>query len=49
MEGGIDSSHVSFLHSGDINRDPLHKGTDGSKYARNTSTTFDIHESDAGL
>lgn len=49
MEGGIDSSHVSFLHSGDINRDPLHRGTQGSKYARNTSTTFDIHESAAGL
>ncbi|HEY4201945.1 MAG TPA: Rieske 2Fe-2S domain-containing protein [Devosiaceae bacterium] len=49
MEGGIDSSHVSFLHSGDLNRDPLHKGTDGSKYARSTSTTFDIHESAAGL
>jgi phenylpropionate dioxygenase-like ring-hydroxylating dioxygenase large terminal subunit len=49
MEGGIDSSHVSFLHSGDLNRDPLHRGTDGSKYARSTNTTFDIHESDAGL
>jgi phthalate 4,5-dioxygenase len=49
MEGGIDSSHVSFLHSGDLNRDPLHRGTEGSKYARSTSTTFDIHESDAGL
>jgi phenylpropionate dioxygenase-like ring-hydroxylating dioxygenase large terminal subunit len=49
MEGGIDSSHVSFLHSGDLNRDPLHRGTDGSKYARSTSTTFDIHESAAGL
>ena len=49
MEGGIDSSHVSFLHSGDLNRDPLHRGTDGSKYARSTSTTFDIHESTAGL
>lgn len=49
MEGGIDSSHVSFLHSGDLSRDPLHRGTDGSKYARSTSTTFDIHESDVGL
>lgn len=49
MEGGIDSSHVSFLHSGDISRDPLHKGTDGAKYARSTNTTFDIHESAAGL
>jgi phenylpropionate dioxygenase-like ring-hydroxylating dioxygenase large terminal subunit len=49
MEGGIDSSHVSFLHSGDLNRDPLHRGTDGAKYARSTSTTFDIHESAVGL
>jgi phthalate 4,5-dioxygenase oxygenase subunit len=49
MEGGIDSSHVSFLHSGDISRDPLHRGTAGAKYARSTNTTFDIHESDAGL
>lgn len=49
MDGGIDSSHVSFLHSGDIDRDPLHKGTDGAKYARSTNTTFDIHESPGGL
>lgn len=49
MEGGIDSSHVSFLHSGDLNRDPLHKGTDGAKFARSTNTTFDIHESCGGL
>ena len=49
MEGGIDSSHVSFLHSGDISRDPLHKGTKGAKYARSTNTTFDIHEAMGGL
>ena len=49
MEGGIDSSHVSFLHSGEINSDPLHKGTQGAKYARSTNTTFDIHQSPAGL
>lgn len=49
MEGGIDSSHVSFLHSGEINSDPLHRGTEGAKYARSTNTTFDIHQSPAGL
>lgn len=49
MEGGIDSSHVSFLHSGDLDRDPMHKGTAGSKYARNTNTTFDVMESAGGL
>ena len=27
LEGGIDSSHVSFLHSGELNRDPLFKGS----------------------
>ncbi len=26
LEGGIDSSHVSFLHRGDLNTDPLFKG-----------------------
>jgi phthalate 4,5-dioxygenase oxygenase subunit len=26
MEGGIDSSHVSFLHRGDLDSDPLFKG-----------------------
>ena len=32
MEGGIDSSHVSFLHSGDMHRDPLHRNTKGAHY-----------------
>src|ERR1700693_2839827 len=27
MEGGLDSSHVSFLHSGELHTDPLHRGT----------------------
>ena len=33
MEGGIDSSHVSFLHGGSLKSDPLFVG------ARATSTT----------
>ena len=40
MEGGIDFSHVSFLHSGDLNSDPLHKNTAGAKYARSTNTVL---------
>ena len=32
MEGGIDSSHVSFLHRDNINKDPLFKGAKGNKY-----------------
>src|SRR5579864_8511367 len=30
MEGGIDSSHVSFLHRGDLGSDPLFKGAKGN-------------------
>ena len=32
MEGGIDSSHVSFLHRGDLDSDPLFKGAKGNEY-----------------
>jgi len=32
MEGGIDSSHVSFLHRGDLHSDPLFKGAKGNEY-----------------
>ena len=49
MEGGIDSSHVSFLHRGDLNSDPLHKNTAGAKYTRSTNTVFDILELPGGL
>ncbi|MBL8377939.1 MAG: aromatic ring-hydroxylating dioxygenase subunit alpha [Burkholderiales bacterium] len=32
MEGGIDSSHVSFLHAGALKRDPLFTGSRGNLY-----------------
>ena len=32
MEGGIDSSHVSWLHGGDMHTDPLHRSTKGAHY-----------------
>jgi phthalate 4,5-dioxygenase oxygenase subunit len=49
MEGGIDSSHVSFLHRGELDTDPLHRNTAGAKYARSTNTTFDVVDSRGGL
>lgn len=49
MEGGIDSSHVSFLHSGELDRDPLHKGTRGAKFQRDRMPKFEIVESAGGL
>lgn len=49
MEGGIDGSHVSFLHSGELHTDPLHKGTKGAQYQQDTAPKLEIMESDGGL
>ncbi len=49
LEGGIDSSHVSFLHSGELDTDPLHRNTQGAKYARSKKTTFDMLDVPGGL
>ncbi|MBH97804.1 MAG: (2Fe-2S)-binding protein [Rhodospirillaceae bacterium] len=50
MEGGIDSSHVSFLHSGALNTDPLFKGSKGNKYNfGDLRPVFDVSESTGGL
>jgi phenylpropionate dioxygenase-like ring-hydroxylating dioxygenase large terminal subunit len=32
LEGGIDSSHVSWLHGQNLNSDPLFAGSKGNKY-----------------
>ena len=49
MEGGIDSSHVSFLHSGDLHSDPLHKSTKGAVYQGDQRPKFEVIESPGGL
>ncbi|MBM3817583.1 MAG: aromatic ring-hydroxylating dioxygenase subunit alpha [Acidimicrobiia bacterium] len=50
MEGGIDSSHVSFLHRGSLNTDPLFKGTRGNRYnLSDLSPVFEVVESAGGL
>jgi len=49
IEGGIDSSHVSFLHRGDMNSDPFHRNTGGARMVKSTKTTFDILDSPGGL
>ena len=50
MEGGIDSSHVSWLHRGDLNNDPLFKGAKGNQYNLNDSRpVFEVVESPGGL
>jgi phthalate 4,5-dioxygenase len=50
LEGGIDSSHVAWLHSGGLKSDPLFKGTMGNKYSMNDLRPFfEVAEHDGGL
>ena len=50
LEGGIDSSHVSFLHSGLLDSDPLFKGSRGNKYNfADTRPVFEVVENAGGL
>lgn len=50
MEGGIDSSHVSFTHRYGIEDDPMHAGTAGLEYIRaDGHPRFEVAESDGGL
>lgn len=49
MEGGIDSAHVSFLHSGELHTDKLHAGTKGAQYQRDRMPKFEVVDSSGGL
>ncbi len=51
IEGGIDSSHVSFLHSGALNRDPLFKeGKRANTYnLSDRMPYFEVVEYEGGL
>jgi len=50
MEGGIDSSHVSWLHSGNLNSDPLFKGARGNQYNMSDKRpVFEVVDSEGGL
>ena len=50
MEGGIDSSHVSWLHRGNLNTDPLFKGAKANQYNLNDSRpVFEVAETEGGL
>ena len=50
MEGGIDSSHVSWLHGSSLNRDPLFQGSKGNQYnLGDARPVFEVVESPGGL
>ena len=50
LEGGIDSSHVPFLHSGALESDPLFKGAKGNQYnLSDKKPVFEVVPADGGL
>jgi len=50
LEGGIDSSHVSWLHAGGLKSDPLFKGTKGNEYnVGDLKPFFEVAEADGAL
>jgi hypothetical protein len=50
LEGGIDSSHVSFLHGAALKQDPLFVGSKGNEYnERDRMPEFDVVDFPGGL
>jgi len=50
MEGGIDSSHVTFLHGAMLHTDPMFRGAKGNVYnERDRMPHFEVVEWDGGL
>jgi len=50
LEGGIDSSHVSFIHRFNLASDPMHSRSQGNKYlASDSRPKFETAHSDGGL
>ena len=50
MEGGIDSSHVSFLHGAALKRDPLFAGAKGNVYnEQDRMPVFEVAPFEGGL
>jgi len=50
FEGGIDSSHVSWLHSDGLKNDPLFRGAKGNEYnLADFRPSFEVVDSDGGL
>lgn len=50
MEGGIDTSHVSFVHKFEVDQDPFHQGAKANEYIKEDgNVTFEIERHDGGL
>ncbi|KWF32963.1 (2Fe-2S)-binding protein [Burkholderia diffusa] len=50
MEGGIDTSHVSYVHRYEVDEDPLHQGTKALDYIKaDGNVIFEIEKQSFGL
>ncbi|MGE4338171.1 MAG: Rieske 2Fe-2S domain-containing protein [Pigmentiphaga sp.] len=50
MEGGIDTSHVSFVHRYEVDTDPMHQGCKALDYIKaDGNVVFEIEQTDFGL
>jgi len=50
MEGGIDTSHVSYVHRYEVDDDPMHQGTKALDYIKaDGNVIFEIEKQDFGL
>ncbi|WP_076999295.1 Rieske 2Fe-2S domain-containing protein [Variovorax sp. KK3] len=50
MEGGIDTSHVSYVHRYEVDTDPMHQGTKANDYIKaDGNVIFDIEKNPFGL
>jgi phthalate 4,5-dioxygenase oxygenase subunit len=50
MEGGIDTSHVSYVHRYEVDDDPMHQGTKANDYIKaDGNVIFEIEKAPFGL
>jgi len=49
MEGGIDGAHVSWLHKGSLDNEPMRKNSKGAQFQRDAKPDISIQDSPAGI
>jgi nitrite reductase/ring-hydroxylating ferredoxin subunit len=50
MEGGIDTTHASWVHRFELDKDPMHRHAEANKYIKaDRNAVFDLEESSHGL
>jgi phthalate 4,5-dioxygenase len=49
MEGGIDGAHVSWLHSGALDHEPMRAGSKGAQYQRDSRPKIHVMDTPTGV